>query len=331
MDLEVYRIKLGIPWPFFEVNVFLVGKGNSFFLIDCGFPSERNLKKIYDAVESIGGWRKIEGVILTHGHPDHYGNLPSILSEKKVPVFVHRDDEDRVIELPYEERKKASSVARDYLTRNGVPEDKLSIVERQAKSYFTRKYKVSSEDVVFSDEITIGSGIGRETAVRKLKLIHTPGHTPGHIIVHEEKENIVFSGDHIFSKGFPVPLLFFARGDRERFRNLPNWLRNLEKLREISPSKVFPGHLEGFSDVELVIEKMKRRVEKMKGRILDMLRRGPMTIYDVGEKLYPGIPEEFWSFKFSEAQGYIDLLEEDGVIESFEKDGKIFFVHKNST
>jgi len=318
--MKVLRIKLSIPWPFFEVNAFIVGDGNSFFLIDCGFPSEENFQKIEKAVEDIGGWSKIEGIILTHGHPDHYGNLPFILSKRKIPVFVHPDDVDRVVEIPYEERKKAALYARDYLTKNGVPEDKLGIIERQAKSYFTKKYKVSYNDVVFSDSVSVGDKI-------KFKLIHVPGHTPGHIIVYDEKENVVFSGDHIFSKGFPVPLLFFSKGEEKRFRNLPNWLSSLEILKELSPSLIFPGHLEDFSNVSDVIDKMKRRVEKFANRVLEILVE-PMTIYDIGEKLYPNIPDEFWSFKFSEAQGYIDILSDEGKVESFERDGKIFFIRK---
>jgi glyoxylase-like metal-dependent hydrolase (beta-lactamase superfamily II) len=316
--MEIKIIKLKIPWPFFEVNVIILKEGDKFALIDTGFPSDENFAQLDKAIlDFCGSWTKIEFIILTHGHPDHYGNAREILNKNKIPIFIHENDKDRVIELPKELRKEAAEFAAEYLIKNGVPHDKLSIVQGQSKSYFTRKYQVDDTDVMhIEDEIYIGGS--------KIKVFHTPGHTPGHIILYAEKDGIIFSGDHIFSRGFPVPLLFFPKKE-ERFRNLPNWLKNLKIFEELDISRVFPGHLEPFSNVKEVVSKIKERAEKQKEKVLNIISQSPRTIYDIGNLLYPNIPDEFWSFKFSEAQGYIDLLQDEGLVSETIENGKIFF------
>ncbi len=315
--MEIRRLKLKIPWPFFSVNVFLVGARGEYILIDAGFPSEQNFQELWNFVSSdAGSLERIKYIILTHGHPDHYGNLPSILFQKNIPVVVHPEDKDRVVQLPKEEREEAAKFAFEFLTKNGVPEDKLHIIHRQSKSYFTRKYQVNEDNVIFLDRIDVGG--------LEFKIIHVPGHTPGHILLYLEKDGIAFAGDHIFSRGFPVPLLFFPK-KQDRFRNLPNWLKSLEVFETLDVKKVFPGHLEEFENIQDVVAKMKNRVMKMEDKILNIISYKPMTIYEIGESLYPSVPDEFWSFKFSEAQGYVDILEEKGAISSFEHEGKILF------
>jgi len=46
---------------------------------------------------------------------------------------------------------------------------------------------------------------------KKLQVIHTPGHTPGHISLYSEKERIIFGADSLFKSvmsidGLYVPL-----------------------------------------------------------------------------------------------------------------------------
>lgn len=320
--MEVRTVKLKIPWPFFEVNVFILKEGNEFALIDSGLYSEENFKILEKEVNDFcGGWDKISFIILTHGHPDHYGNLLFIKerAKRQIPVFIHSQDKDRVVELPKEERQRAAEFAKEFLSKNGVPDDKHKIVENQAKSYFSRRYHLEEKEVfpidLSPDNIYLGS--------RKLNFIHTPGHTPGHIIVYDEKDGLVFAGDHIFSKGFPVPLLFFSKAE-ERFKNLPSWLASLKVFENLDVSLVMPGHLESLSDVKTVVQKMFSRVEKMKKKVLEIISGEEITIYELGNKLYPNLPDEFWSFKFSEALGYIDILEMENLVEKVEKNGKIY-------
>lgn len=316
--MKIHRAKLKIPWPFFEVNVFIIESKNEYVLVDTGLNYQDNFKALYEFVNNTCGFDRIRLIFLTHGHPDHYGNIREIFQKMnfKIPIVLHPKDKERVVDLPKEIRKEGAVFAYEYLIKNGVPEEKLEIIRQQTKSYFTSKYRIEENDISFCEDINIGDS--------SFKVFHTPGHTPGHAILYNEKEGIAFVGDHIFSKGFPVPLLFFTKKE-ERFQNLPSWIESLKILEKLEIGVAYPGHLEPINDVKGVILKMKTRVEKMKKKTYDIISQRPMTIYEIGQKLYPQVPDEFWSFKFSEAQGYIDLLEKEKIIKSSEENKTIYY------
>ncbi len=76
-------------------NMTLFEYGNAAFLIDCGmsFPDEDMLGvdivlPDFSYVEKIKD--RIQGVIITHGHEDHIGALPYLLSQMKFPVYATR-------------------------------------------------------------------------------------------------------------------------------------------------------------------------------------------------------------------------------------------------
>ncbi len=76
-------------------NITLFEYGNSSFLIDCGmsFPDEDMLGvdivlPDFSYVEKNKD--RIQGVIITHGHEDHIGALPYLLSQFKMPVYATR-------------------------------------------------------------------------------------------------------------------------------------------------------------------------------------------------------------------------------------------------
>ncbi len=68
-----------------------------------------------------------------------------------------------------------------------------------------------------------------------LKVLHTPGHTPGSICLYEGKSKSLFSGDTVFSDGG------FGRTDLTG-GSLEKMVKSLEKLSEVDIEMLYPGH-----------------------------------------------------------------------------------------
>ncbi|MCK4258422.1 MAG: MBL fold metallo-hydrolase [Halanaerobiales bacterium] len=105
------------------------------------------------------------GIILTHYHFDHVGAANMVKKEYDCPVFIHKNDEAGLIELA-----------------------------NQGFKLFNRKVNIDLGKLLNGgDIISVGEV--------KLKVVLTPGHTPGSICLEVIGEKVVFSGDTIFANG----------------------------------------------------------------------------------------------------------------------------------
>ena len=70
---------------------------------------------------------------------------------------------------------------------------------------------------------------------RKLKVIHTPGHTPGSVCLFEKKSGSLFSGDTVFPDG-GFGRIDLPGGSQESMIN------SLRKLSKLNVEVLYPGH-----------------------------------------------------------------------------------------
>lgn len=155
----------------------------------------------------------LQAVILTHGHFDHCLGLLSLATAwPKLPIMLHSADHFLI--------DQAQASARHWLNREIDP--------------------VPKANQTLSDGQTIN--FANET----LKVIHTPGHTPGCIALLSEKqdndETYLFTGDTLFADG--VGRTDFAYSNHQ---DLLKSLTKLKQLKEVGAySLALPGHGSSF-------------------------------------------------------------------------------------
>lgn len=108
-------------------------------------------------------------------------------------------------------------------------------------------YKVPIKQLNDNDTIFIDNA--------ELKIIHSPGHTPGHISIYIPSEKILIAGDNIVAEG--TTWVGAPDGD------MLDYIQTLKKLNELHIKKIGPGHgdwvLKPHEQINFVIERRLHR------------------------------------------------------------------------
>lgn len=155
--------------------------------------------RIMDRIRIIGGTPK--AILLTHGHFDHVMAAEALAKEYKIPRII------------YEEEKRV--LAEPRLNACGM---------------------IGRHETYEADE-TVKDGQVLELAGFKIKVLFTPGHTPGGCCFYFEEENTLFSGDTLFESS--VGRTDFPEGSMSQLiRSIRDKLLSLPE-----ETKVYPGHM----------------------------------------------------------------------------------------
>lgn len=187
-----------IPVTAFEQNCSLIWCDETCdaALIDPG----GDIARLQAAVQAAGV--TIRQVLLTHAHIDHAGATRDVADLFSVPIIgPHEDDLFWIEALPAQSQMF------------GFPKARAFIPDRWLKQ---------------GDTVTLGK--------LTLQVIHTPGHTPGHVVFFEDTKRLAFVGDVLFAGS--IGRTDFPKGD---YKTLVHSIR--EKLFPLGDDISFvPGH-----------------------------------------------------------------------------------------
>ena len=151
----------------------------------------------------------ITDILLTHGHLDHTAAMGDLCDAFSPRVWIHGKDAEHLNEDSF---RAPASAPRPHW-----------------------RYDYTATDLVEDGDV-ISLGEGAEKIV--LKVIHTPGHTPGSVCYYHEEAKTLFSGDTLFQGTYGRT--DFPLGDGAKL------FQSLKKLAHLpGDTTVYPGH--GFA------------------------------------------------------------------------------------
>jgi glyoxylase-like metal-dependent hydrolase (beta-lactamase superfamily II) len=218
--MKIDRLVLGE----FETNCYVVrssDKASECMIIDTGLDAQPLLKFLED--------KKLTpvAVVLTHGHIDHIAGV-DILRERfpSIAIYIHKLD----AELLTDSVGNLSFMMNSTLRQSSVPPT-TTFEGKQASS----PQAGGSFSIAPSSHIVDEPDIIEEAGV-KLRVIHTPGHTPGGMCLYAEGENVIFVGDTLFADS--VGRTDFPGG------NMRQLIEGIKQKLLMLPDEtvVYPGH-----------------------------------------------------------------------------------------
>ena len=138
----------------------------------CVDPGEAT-DEIVEALERLG--LELQAIALTHAHMDHVGGVAALKRARPgAEVVLHEADEPLYFALP--QQPALLGIPREQWRHFGFEYEAPPPVERRWQD---------------GEVYTVGE--------LEFKVLHCPGHTPGHVVLFEPNERKVFVGDCLFA------------------------------------------------------------------------------------------------------------------------------------
>ena len=156
-----------------------------------------------------------------------------------------------------------------------------------------------------------------------LRIIHTPGHTPGSCSFLREADRTVIAGDCVLKRITPNPILSPDPIDpSRRFPSLAEYLVSLARLRTFAPTLVYGGHGEPVHDFEELFNRYLRAIRERQAEVIKFVSKEGATAWEVSRSLFPETDDVHRFLAVSEAVAHLDLAHSEGKIAMELGDGK---------
>jgi len=273
----IHQLKLPVPVPsaqLADVNAYLIEGEKGCILVDTGWNTRQTFAALEEQLREIGvGFEDISQIIITHFHPDHYGLAGKLKELSRAKIALHQIERD-FIRSRYISMDSLLAETADLLHLHGVPQEELPRLQKASLEVV--KY-VSS----ISPEITLHGGERIPLGSFNFEVVWTPGHSPGHVCLYEPKQKVLLSGDHLLPTIFPNVGLHPQSGENP----LGDYLHSLQVVEQLEVDLVLPAHEHVFTGLKQRIKELYRHHEDRKAAIINVLREGARTAYEVSFKI----------------------------------------------
>jgi glyoxylase-like metal-dependent hydrolase (beta-lactamase superfamily II) len=254
---------------------YLVRQRHGWLLVDCGLKHHSCLDSLLRQLGALNiSPRDIKWLLITHFHPDHFGLASEIKALSDARVIMHRLDWEVLQFILKAAEGTASESFDQWVASVGVLPQELEGYNR-AFEFGTGLFPLDARpDILLDGEDECVGDAG-------LRAILTPGHTPGHVCIYDEKNQLLFSGDHVLMDVTShISPAILGNDDQ-----LGLYLESLKKVGSLDVQMVLPAHESPFTRLSERVEQLLEHHEERLQQVLSPIRGHVLSARDIAAQV----------------------------------------------
>ncbi len=277
-------------------------------VVDPGWPSDAGWSALVDGLGAAGARvSDVAGIVVTHVHLDHHGLSARLREASNAWVAMHAVEWSS---LPTRAALRADSPAEEaWLAHCGVPP------AERGRLALNRSIVERIDDLAPPD-VLLEHGDGLPGDGRRLRVVWTPGHTPGHVCLYDRTEDVLLTGDHLLPRITPN----IGLHPHATVPPLAGYLRSLAAIVEHATAEALPAHEYRFRGVDDRARALIDHHEARCREIVATLDRGTTaTVWQVAERIgwsrdWPQVTGTMRRAALAETAAHLALLVERGTL-----------------
>jgi glyoxylase-like metal-dependent hydrolase (beta-lactamase superfamily II) len=256
-------------------------------LVDCGVsaaptedgdPGPDGTAALEAALTACGsGFERIERLVVTHAHIDHFGLAGEVVRRSGGELWMHRRTELDLAK--YAEPDEAVDRRELMLADHGLFGPVLTETSRGLCDWLPVMPSIGRPSTLLDggERFVVGE--------RTWEVLHTPGHSPGHVCLWSAADRLLCSGDHLLKVASP-PVTFERGFERDP---MGSYLASLERVRVLDPTLTLPGHGPAFPDGARRAASISRNKLRRLAQIRERVETRERTATELTAELYPSL------------------------------------------
>ena len=316
---NIHRIVIPLPnSPLKEVNCYVIRDEGRDLIIDTGMNRPECRSAIESGLKELNVDLNRCDFFITHLHSDHMGQVPHLVTDDSTVYF--NKIEAEMFQATRDKGGFGSRMAK-FARLAGFSEDE---VESTVESHPGLKFG-APESIDFK---ILGEGDYLDFGGYHFEVIHTPGHSPGHLCLYDADTKLMIAGDHVLGDITPN-ISAMSKKDNP----LADFMRSLDKVRAYDVELALPGHRSLIHDFKGRVDELKDHHHERLDEVLTVMDGQQLSGYDIASRMKWRMRGKIWKdagstqkwFATGEAIAHLHYLQEKGAIAREERDGAALY------
>jgi len=313
-------VRMPLPFALDHINLWLLRDGKGWTAVDCGIAADATRVHWEQIFRDVVGNTGLTRVLVTHFHPDHFGNAGWLTQRFDAPLWMSESEYLNAHAQYQTQAGFGSDATARLFAEHGLDLERVAAIKGRGNSY----RKIVSEPptrfvrMMDGDKIDIGGNNWR--------VIVGWGHAPEHAALYCESLGVLISGDMLLPR---ISTNISVMASTPHADPLGLFLDSIDGFRALpADTLVLPSHGRPFRGLHARVDQLHAHHAERCEVLIAACAGTPKHAAELISVLFNrDIPDPHQTmFAMGEAIAHLNYLEHSGKMQRIEENGLVRFI-----